>query len=89
MTDIKMLIEDFCECTDGCSFFSDYSGRFMYGARCVGVVCSEVSYTDILVLLCDYLRDNDVESASEALGSVCVDNLGLDMIVYFPGLATC
>ena len=38
MQGIAELIEEFCECTEGYYFRPDYSGRFMYGRKCIGIV---------------------------------------------------
>ena len=35
MQGIAELIEEFCECTEGYYFRPDYSGRFMYGRKCI------------------------------------------------------
>ena len=46
------------------------------------------NYFNILVKLCDYLRDNGVKSASAALGPVRIDNMGIGYFLYFPALVT-
>jgi hypothetical protein len=80
---ISELIESFCE-EFGYEFYGDYSGRGMYGKRCVGIVCD--SPMDVVIELCDYLRDNGVESATSALGGTSWDSMGLQSIVYFPNV---
>lgn len=60
-----------------------YSGRAMYGDTCFGVICSSArAYT--LFLLQVSLEDFDLAEtlALEARS----DNMGRDMIYYFPGL---
>jgi len=60
---------------DGWRFYDGYSGRGMFGARCPGITCppSEVSRVKQAVR-----RVVKSEAA--------VDNLSLDMIVYWPFL---
>lgn len=82
MGNIAKLVENFCD-ENGYRFYRDYSGRFMYGKRCIGFVV-DGGFADALVRLVDYLRDNDIDSASEALGNVAHDSLGFDTIIYFP-----
>ncbi len=57
-------------------FQSNYSGRGMYGKECVGVICSDP------MSLCLVLgREGfDVDLTPR------MDNMGRDMIVYFPDL---
>lgn len=79
---IAEVIKNFCEDYDY-TFYSDYSGRCMYGRRCVGIVCDNAM--DTLVQLCDAIRDSsEYESAYDELGSPRVDSLGLETILYFP-----
>lgn len=78
------LIRAFCE-ERGNRFRDDYSGRSMYGSRCVGIVTESNSLSEI-VALCDYLRDNGVESCEEVLEIIREDNMGYDTIIYFPYL---
>ena len=59
------------------TFYARYSGRYMYGRQCPGIVCSHY----------------DVSKAVAAVRRAIVgkvtwnqDSMGLDTIVYFPGL---
>ena len=79
------LIEKFCNERNGCSFRADYSGRFMYGRTCVGIVIDDRVY-ETIVALCDFLHEYGVECVSDALGSISSDNMGLSTIVYFTQL---
>lgn len=77
------MIEEFCE-NDGTEF-RDYSGRFMYGKRCTGIVCSNPLET--LMSLMGYLIDYCGEPYDEMryqLGDPQFDSMGLDFILYFP-----
>jgi hypothetical protein len=71
----------------------DYSGRGMFGARCLGVVCR---CGDLGSLLSELMRQclmSDPEGGDEYDGmmkaagdmkNICWDNMGLDMIYYWP-----
>lgn len=79
------LIEKFCNGRDGCYFRTDYSGRFMYGRTCVGIVIDDRVY-ETIVSLCDFLHESGIECVSDALGSIQSDNMGLSWIIYMPKL---
>lgn len=53
-------------------YYPKYSGRGMFGKDCVGFVCSHTEMSDIIAEL-------GIEGAHW-------DQLGLDMIVYYPEL---
>lgn len=72
------LIRDFCE-DYGYRLYENYSGRCMYGATCVGIVCENVNYT--LQQLVEYVGEESIRSIAR------YDNLGLSMILYFPSIA--
>ena len=78
------LIKEFCEERDN-EFRNDYSGRSMYGGHCIGIVTSNQTLAEI-VALCDYLRDNGVESCEEVFESIREDDMGHRNIIYFPYL---
>lgn len=72
------IIKDFCdEYCDEYKYYADYSGRSMYGRCCVGIVCCNPLET--LLSLCDYIC---------SLGYPRADNMGKDMILYFPKIKT-
>ena len=79
------LIEKFCNERKGCSFRADYSGRFMNGRTCVGIVIDDRVY-ETIVALCDFLHEYGVECVSDTLGSISSDSMGLSQIIYFPDL---
>jgi hypothetical protein len=55
----------------GGSVYEDYSGRFMFGAQCPGVTCGNANEA--------------IEAAARVgLKGARTDNMGLDMIVYWP-----
>ena len=78
------LMEDFCNTGDDIIFIKDYSGKYMYRRKCVGIICN--NYLDVLVKLCAYLAIFGVEDFEEYLCGVKLDNMGLDYIIYFPKL---
>jgi hypothetical protein len=86
---VKEAIMEFVEGQDEYKLYENYSGRFMYGAKCLGVIVSgNCSYMEFLLHLTRYMRDNDVDDDTLELEGVSVDSLGLDSIVYFPRIVT-
>ena len=84
---IEETIQAFCE-EAGYEYRSDYSGRGMYGHKCIGIVCS-CSAAELMLDLGDYIVDNfdGYISIRDSLGGqIAEDNMGLDKIVYFPRL---
>lgn len=67
------------------SFFSKYSGRFMYGRQCVGIVCDNI--LECLVRLCCYLVAEGVDLQPNMLLPISYDNMGCQLILYFPNIA--
>jgi hypothetical protein len=57
----------------GGEVYEGYSGRCMYGARCWGITCKGSEVNDIIAA-----------GKRANLGRVSTDNMGLDMIVYWP-----
>lgn len=81
------LIKEFCEINEGYSFYGDYSGRFMFGKKCVGIVVNrEYSYMNMLIQLTRFLEENDVDDVDLELSNPAIDEMGLDTIVYFPNI---
>lgn len=81
-----IVIKEFCDEYEYDNIFQDnYSGRYMYGRQCVGIVCTNPLKT--LVELCDYIKGiDDIESIKDFLGDVQYDNMGLKTILYFTGI---
>ena len=84
--DIADAIRQFVEQSgDEYSIYENYSGRFMFGEKCLGIVVRQGnSYMEMLMKLTQYLDDNSIEDADLQMEGVSVDELGLDSIVYFP-----
>ena len=80
------LIKDFCFAYDY-EFYDGYSGRFMYGRKCPGIVCDDPMNTllDLMVYLGDEAPGN-LYDAREKLGNAKMDNMGLSRIIYFPAV---
>lgn len=84
--ELAELIRSFCnDC--GCKCYENYSGRGMFGKTCIGIV-TDANMFEVILGLSDYLHECGVDNVREELGRVCHDNLGLDMVVYFPSV-TC
>ena len=64
------------------SIYTDYSGRFMYGATCFGFVGNQADYTRFIMRLPSQIGFEDAEALVDSLRT---DNMALDMIYYFPG----
>lgn len=75
------LVKTFCE-ENEYSFSNGYSGRGMYGGKCISITTGDILLT--LLELSDYLHNNGIESATDTLGSPCMDSMGMDKVVYFP-----
>lgn len=85
MQELRELIEMFCEVSPEYTLHPDYSGRGMFGRTCIGISCDNPY--EILVDLTEYLAVFDVCGVRASLGTVCVDDMGLGSIVYFPELS--
>jgi hypothetical protein len=60
-----------------------YSGRYMYGSDCVGVICSGAGAFARFILA---VNDADEELAQAMTERLSTDNMGFDTIYYFPGV---
>lgn len=78
---VKERIERFAE-EYGYSFRDDYSGRFMFGKRCIGVS----GKGDLKMDLFEFLVNDglSVSRARQIINSASTDDMGLGMIIYFP-----
>lgn len=66
-----------------------YSGRSMYGRKCLGIDCRDPleCMGQLVCLLCDQFEEtSEVREVLEWLGAASFDSMGLDYILYFPGL---
>ena len=85
MENIKELIREYCE-NEGLNYRDDYSGRGMFGEKCIGITCE--NSLDVLCRLFTYLVDSDEEldgcDVQNALGEPKQDSMGMGSILYFP-----
>jgi len=89
---LKKLIKEFCEESDY-ELYENYSGRFMYGRTCIGIVTDVNSLGlmyDLTAFIFQNLDEDEIEMNSqdirEFIGNAKMDNMGLSMIIYFPSL---
>lgn len=85
----KGLMQDLCDDAE-IDVRWDYSGRFMYGKICFGIVGNSRDLTRFLleVLPCYYEQKSDTgDNTVPAKWHENVrDSMGLDMIFYWPGI---
>lgn len=68
---------------DGVTLRDDYSGRFMYGEKCVAIIAPNLSIVSrILVNLASY----DQDMAQMLSERERVDDMGRGVVAYFPGV---
>jgi len=77
------------------SYFDDYCGRCMYGRRCVGISGLR---KDCMKVISEVMQDIAVDAPDPGMSCVGesfntlldfdMDNMGRDMILYWPSLAS-
>lgn len=89
MDNIKELVKEYCEDAE-LNYRDDYSGRGMYGRRCVAIICD--SPLNVLCELFAYIVDSDEDlygcDVQCALGEPEQDSIGMRSVLYFPKLRT-
>lgn len=92
---IRHIVED-----EECSIYEQYSGRGMYGANCFGITIPRHAGASVVTIIMRVMAeiknptwlgkaeteddlDNEMLEADWKMSS---DNLGLDMIYYFPNI---
>jgi hypothetical protein len=72
---------------DNAKLREHYSGRYMYGEICFGVVGARRDHFIFLAGLANALvmNEQDPEIAVEIAQTATVDQMALDWIMYFPG----
>jgi hypothetical protein len=79
------LIREFCEGRDEYDVYENYSGRFMFGKLCQGIVVRQgYSHISMMYELTQFLDEHDYEDEDLNMEGIAVDSLGLSTIVYFP-----
>jgi DNA polymerase III delta prime subunit len=66
---------------EGLEFRDDYSGRCMFGKTCVGIVGDKLTCAAVAKYVQKKIQDAGL------FCNVCSDNMGLDMIYYFPQIS--
>lgn len=87
------LVREFCAQSEGkYEVYENYSGRFMYGRKTIGIVVKQdQNYLFMLHELTLYIDSQGIEEPImmqlvEEFEAVTIDELGLDKIVYFPAI---
>jgi len=98
---LQQKLKDACAYHENARFRNNYSGRAMYGKRCVGIVGS---YGECMAVIAKVIIDSRAELSRVQMGSSeeeCTrlfteavytllnytqDNMGLDIILYWPSL---
>lgn len=70
----------------------DYSGRAMFGRRCLAVVLNARQLGNLISDLMKTCLDEDPDGpdflyagqAADAVRGICWDNMGMDMVYYWP-----
>lgn len=84
----KQIVEDIIDykLEDCVEISKNYSGRFMYGEECFGIVTGQYlnpsSFLSRFVLM--LLDEGERDLAYELSKNVREDNMGLGSIIYFP-----
>lgn len=63
----------------------EYSGRYMYGSKCFGIVGNLLDYTGFLLELASE-GDDGWDLANDLSQRVNTDNMAMETIYYFPGV---
>lgn len=89
------LVRGFCR-ENNYKMYEKYSGRYMFGRMTIGIIVSEnQNYFEMLAQLTSFLeeklKENEIDEQLlgqllEELEGVAIDELGLDVIVYFPAI---
>ena len=86
---IKDAVDNFGD-EETLSFRNNYSGRFMFGRECVGIVGSE---SDCMEIIREVIKDAhaqgmefDFDSLVDTILDYGRDNMGRDMIFYWPNV---
>ncbi len=82
------LIREFCNAPDNnYEVYENYSGRMMFGKMTIGIIVKEGhSYLEMMMELTRYLETKGFDDPLLELEGVAIDELGLDVIVYFPAI---
>lgn len=78
---VRKRLEKFAE-EYNCEFTDNYSGRWMFGRKCIGVE----GKGDLKYDLFEFLVNDGMSTtrARQIINEAKTDNMGLGMIIYFP-----
>ena len=95
MPTLQQRINTACKENDAVQFYDSYSGRSMYGRACVGIVGSRRDCMKVISVVMQDIAAEAVKTGGWQLGEwfdtlldFDMDNMGRDMILYWPNLAT-
>ena len=82
------LVRGFCnEPENDYKVYENYSGRMMFGRTTIGIIVrQDQNYFEMFAELTRYLESKDFDDPLLELEGVSIDDLGLDVIVYFPAI---
>lgn len=84
---VEEAIRNYVDENDQYELYEGYSGRCMFGRKCLGVIVKQgYSFMDFIINLTKYMDNNGVEDTDFSLEGASYDSLGLDTIVYFPNI---
>ncbi len=85
---LASFIREFCaQSEDKYKVYEGYSGRNMFGRKTIGIIVKEGhSYLEMMMELTRYLEAKGFDDPLMELEGVAIDELGLDVIVYFPAI---
>ena len=63
-----------------------YSGRGMFGKQCVGFTCPADGWKKLLLQIADIKEQDTRKGLADIFQGVCTDNMGRDIIMYFPAV---
>lgn len=83
---IEGLIREYCNQEDIVELYENYSGRYMFGNTCIGFSVNPQNLFIAKVRLAEYLINHGISRGLEIVNGCSQDELGLDLIIYFPNL---
>lgn len=87
MMTVEEAIRNYVDENDQYKLYEGYSGRCMFGRKCLGVVVKQgYSFMDFIINLTRYMDSYDVDDIDFKLEGATYDNLGLNTVVYFPNI---
>lgn len=74
----------FFEAARNVSEVRDYSGRGMYGKRCLAIEVARGNVLELAADLMEEVHEDNIQALADVFRNARTDSLGLDEIVYFP-----